>query len=180
MLALHQHCSTKMATEDQGFVVLDASDVQDFNEKGVLPLPAEKVVGIQTWLPPPDYAASSSEYGKHCASHLAGTGTWISQTNQYQQWRNSDRGALWIKAIAGAGKSVIAASLISKLAVEEQVPVLYFFFRHIISANQKPQSLVRDYMSQVLEYSPELQHSLYKLVNDQRSLDSVSLDELWK
>lgn len=89
---------------------------------------------------------------------------------------------MWIKAIAGAGKSVLAASLASKLATEEEeVPVLYFFFRRIISANQKPQSLIRDYLSQVLEYSPILQHNLHKMIDEERrSLDSMSLDELWK
>ena len=60
------------------------------------------------------------------------------------------------------------------------MPVLYFFFRHIVSANQKPHSLVRDYLSQILEYSPDLQHALYGLVDGNRSLDSVSFDELWK
>ena len=35
-------------------------------------------------------------------------------------------------------------------------------------------------MSQLLDYSPELQHNLNKLVNGHRSLDNVSYDELWK
>lgn len=160
--------------------MLDASDIQGFNEKGLLPLANENLLKVQTWLEPTDYAATSSEYGKHCASHLNGTGAWIFQTEQYLQWHNSDRGGLWIKAIAGAGKSVIASSFTSKLATEEEVPVLYFFFRRIISANQKPQSLVRDYISQLLDYSPVLQHNLWKLVDNRRSLDSVSLDELWE
>lgn len=126
------------------------------------------------------YKATSSEFGKHCSSHLDGTGSWIFQTDQYQQWHDSNRGALWIKAIAGAGKSVISAAFITKLAKEEDVPVVYFFFRHIISTYQKPQSLVRDYISQILDYNLELQHKLYELVESERSLDSMSLDELWK
>jgi predicted ATP-dependent serine protease len=43
-----------------------------------------------------------------------------------------EHGAFWIKAIPGAGKSVLAAQLASRLAQSQNGPVLYFFFRQIM------------------------------------------------
>jgi hypothetical protein len=168
------------AIEDQGFVLLGDKDVADFNPAGLLPQSAEEIEKIQQWLQPTDFAGESSEFNKHLASYVEGTGQWIQETEQFQQWRNSsDHGTLWIKAVPGAGKSVVAAHVAAQLAEEEKVPVLHFFFRQIITTNKTPQSLVRDWMSQVLGYSPVLQSKLMELLKNNRSLQSVAFDELW-
>ena len=172
---------TSMSSEEHEFVVLDRKDVQDFNEDSLLPLSDEDLKTVTAWLQPTDYSADSSEYNKHLKSHLSGTCGWIQESPNYTEWHDgSEKGCLWIKAVAGAGKSVAAASLASRLAVQETVPVLFFFFRQIITANQRPQSLLRDYLSQLLSYSPPLQHKLKKWIDDRRSLDTVSFVELWK
>lgn len=96
------------------------------------------------------------------------------------QWHNSpDHGLLWIKGIPGSGKSVFAARLAQMLA-EEGVPVLFFFFRQIIDANHQPIDLIRDWLDQILVYSPPLQVILKEYVETHRSLDSVSMEDLWK
>lgn len=168
------------AIEDQDFVLLDEKDVEDFNAAGLLPESSEELEKIQQWLQPTNFSSDSSEYNKHLASYVAGTGKWIQETEQYQQWiKSSDHGTLWIKAVPGAGKSVVAAHLASQLAKEEKVPVLHFFFRQIITTNKTPQSLVRDWISQVLGYSPLLQSKLKVLLKNNRHPESVALDELW-
>lgn len=170
-----------MGVDEGDFVMLHHSDAQDFNDGGLLPQPLEEIERIQRWLQPTDYAAESSEAGRHFASYLPGTGNWVQETDQYREWQNSrEIGSLWIKAVPGAGKSVFAAVTASKLATEEKAPVLYFFFRQIIAANQSPKSLVRDFLSQLLRFSPLLQSDLKKLIDDNRQLDSVSFDELWQ
>ena len=170
-----------MSSEEQEFVLLENKDVQDFNEDALLPLSDKDLEDVNAWLQPTDYAAESSEYRKHLASHLPGTCNWIQQTQDYKDWHDgSERGCLWIKAVAGAGKSVAAAMLALNFAKQERAPVVYFFFRQIITANQKPHSLLRDYLSQLLTYSPYLQHQFKKWIDDRRSLDSISLTELWK
>ncbi|MCJ1255632.1 hypothetical protein MMC24_003449 [Lignoscripta atroalba] len=170
-----------MDFDEQDFVILGDKDVEDFNDAGLLPQSPENIRKIQQWLQPTDYSAESSEYGKHLASYVAGTGTWIEEAEEFKKWHDSPGyGALWIKAIPGAGKSVFAALLASKFATTEKVPVLCFFFRQIITTNQKPQSMVRDWLSQLLSYSPFLQSKLKKLLDDSRTLGSVALDELWQ
>ncbi|KAK4693734.1 hypothetical protein P7C71_g3716, partial [Lecanoromycetidae sp. Uapishka_2] len=166
-----------MDATEHDFVVLGDADVVGTDLTGTSPLSYDQVNSIRAWLNPTDYAAQSSEYKRHRHAYVPGTGKW-KQESQYQQWLERDHGALWVKAIPGAGKSVIAAQLASDLQ-KDQVPVLYFFFRQIIASNRAPVSLVCDWMSQVLEYSPSLQWGLNSYLDKRRTLDSVAFDELW-
>jgi hypothetical protein len=63
------------------------------------------------------------------------------------------------------GKSVLAATIISRL-IETGAPALFFFFRQIIATNHSPHSLVRDFISQVLPSSQALQQQMQTYVND--------------
>lgn len=169
-----------MTSEDQDFVLLGDKDLADFNAHGLLPQSLEDINKIRKWLDPTDYASDSSEYNKHKTSYTAGTGKWIRETEQYQQWMTSpEHGSLWIKGVAGSGKSVVAAHLASLLE-DTKVPILHFFFRQIIAANRTPQSLVRDWLSQLLDFSPMLQLKLKGFVKEERNLDTVSFDDLWE
>lgn len=164
-------------------MLIDGKDTVDYDAEDLSPQPFEVRERIRQWLKPTDYDSESSEYKKHITSHTAGTSNWMLDDNQYQTWlRSQTQGALWIKAVAGAGKSVIAARLVSQFACDSTVPVLYFFFRQIISMNLSPQSLIRDWMSQLLDFSPHLQTKLKALIDDggNRSLESVAFDELWQ
>ncbi|KAJ5934406.1 hypothetical protein N7466_003953 [Penicillium verhagenii] len=155
-----------------------AEHVQGFNSGKILPLPASDLAKITRWLQPTPYDFERSEYSRHSASHLLGTGAWFKSTQAYQQWHSGDNGLLWVKGIPGSGKSVMAASIIKELQ-KEDVPVVYFFFRMIIEANHKPIVALRDWLCQVLDYSPPLQVKLQKYVEKDRSPDSLSPADLW-
>ncbi|KAJ6786444.1 hypothetical protein PWT90_03329 [Aphanocladium album] len=146
------------------------------------PLSDEKLTEVRQWLEPTAYDISGGEYRKHASSHLSGTGSWLTASAEYQQWLTSrEHGLLWIKGIPGSGKSVMAAKIIAELReVEPKSPVLYFFFRQIIDANHEPSALLRDWMDQLLGHSPVLQKQLHSYVQDGRTLESVSLDDMWK
>lgn len=167
--------------DSQEFVLVNDDDVNDYNEDGILPQPPAVLSKIQKWLEPTDYHSDSSEYQKHLNSYLPGTGKWIQETESYQQWHSSPtNGSLWLKATAGAGKSVLAAMLAGKLAKTEKVPVLCFFFRQIIATNHDPQSMVRDWISMILTHSPPLQARMKKYMDERRSLETISANELWE
>ena len=166
---------------DDDFVVLDALEAADASRQNDKPLAADHVRELQAWLQPTDYNAPTGEFRKHLSSKTFGTTSWLFERAEYKTWhQGSDVGTLWIKAVPGAGKSVLAASLIEHLRDSEQVPVLFFFFRHIIRANHDPVALVRDWLTQLLVASPTLQHSL-QYVKEKRAYgtDLPSIDELW-
>lgn len=166
-------------SEDNGAVLVGPGDIRDFNSDNILPLPAADLVKIRQWLQPTPYDLERSEYFRHRASHLVGTGKWLTSTKTYQQWHSGENGLLWIKGIPGSGKSVMAASIIDQLRREE-VPVIYFFFRQIIDANHKPIAALRDWLCQILNYNPPLQVKLKEYIDNRRSIESISLNDLWK
>ncbi|KAH8648295.1 ankyrin repeat-containing domain protein [Tricladium varicosporioides] len=158
-----------MSFESDEFEVIDQLEAS---------LSPEDVAKLQAWLQPTDYGAQSSEFHRHLSSQAPGTGLWICETSKYQQWQESvEHGSLWIKGAPGAGKSVTAASMVKHLQETENTPVLYFFFRHIISANRRPRCLIRDFLAQLLPHSVRLQASLQPLLDTH--LDDLSDEGLW-
>ena len=167
-------------SEGNDAILVGREDVEGFNTENILPLPVADLVEIREWLQPTPYDEEKGEYRRHRASHLVGTGRWLTSTAAYQNWHHGDdNGILWIKGIPGSGKSVMAASIIDQLCMEE-VPVLRFFFRQIIDANHKPSAALRDWLCQVLHYSPPLQVKLKEYLKKRRSIDSLSLSDLWR
>lgn len=137
------------------------TDEYDFIEHDEAALSPAVIAKIRFWLQPTEYLAESGEFRRHVHSKAPGTGLWICETREYQQWHDSpDHGSLWIKGVPGAGKSVVAASLINHLKTTEDVPVLFFFFRNIVAANFTPRSLIQDWLAQLLPHSPRLQATL--------------------
>ncbi|KAK4466834.1 ankyrin-2 [Cladorrhinum samala] len=138
--------------------ISDEYDIVDHDETSLTP---EDIAKIRDWLQPTDYLSESGEFQRHLSSQAPGTGLWICQTADYQKWHDSsDHGSLWIKGVPGAGKSVMAASIIQHLQSTEACPVLFFFFRNIVAANFSPRALLRDWLAQLLPFSPKLQFIL--------------------
>lgn len=156
-------------SEDDDAILVDTGHIRS----------AADLAKIRQWLQPTPYDLEPNEYSRHRASHLVGTSEWLTSTKTYQHWHSGDNGLLWIKGIPGSGKSVMAASIIDQVN-QENVPVLYFFFRQIIDANHKPIAALRDWLCQVLNYSPPLQVKLKGYIDKGRSIESLSPSDLWK
>jgi hypothetical protein len=118
-------------SSDIDAVIIERDDISNYNPDQILPEAPETIKGIRAWLKPTAYDLKSGEYQKHLASHVRGTGTWLTSSETYQEWLNgSEHGLLWLKGIPGSGKSVLAASIVDELShTHPGIPVLYFFFR---------------------------------------------------
>ncbi|CAH0055349.1 unnamed protein product [Clonostachys solani] len=167
---------------DSDALIIGHDDISNYNPEQILPESPETLQKIRGWLKPTAYNAPGGEYEKHLKSHVQGTGTWLTSNETYAKWlRGSEEGLLWIQGIPGSGKSVIAANLIHTLSTSNPgAPVLFFFFRQIINANHKPQALLRDWLDQLLSYSPPLQKELKGYMDAGRSIESLSTESLWK
>ncbi|KAM5346981.1 hypothetical protein ACJ41O_009986 [Fusarium nematophilum] len=164
---------------DVDIEMIDRDDVSNYNPDQILPEPPADIQKIRSWLEPTSYDNVGGEFRKHQAAHVDGTGVWLTSSSTYQQWlQGEEHGLLWIKGIPGSGKSVMAANLIHEITASNPgCPVLFFFFRQIIQANHDPQALLRDWMDQVLDYSPPLQKRLMTYLS--RSIDSISMEDMW-
>jgi ankyrin repeat protein len=169
--------SSDLGSDDSDFELVDSLDIA----KQIVAEKQPDITKIKVWLNPTDYTAFSSEFHRHLSSRAPETGEWIRETPQFTLWDSSnDHGFIWIKAVPGAGKSVVAASMVDSLSRNESVPVLYFFFRQIIETNRSSRSLLRDWLSQLLPFSEILQVSLWELVEEKKDLESLSTSQLWK
>ncbi|KAL6806932.1 ankyrin repeat-containing domain protein [Trichoderma sp. SZMC 28013] len=167
---------------DQSFEIITPGDslTADNGDINILPQTPETLSKIKQWLCPTDYAAVNGEFYKHLRSHVAGTGDWFYSTDAFKQWHDSEaEGILWLKGIPGSGKSVFAARSIQRLQ-EEDAPVLYFFFRQIIRANYEPTALLRDWLVQILPYSPPLQARLKEYLDERRTIETLSITEMFR
>ncbi|KAK6525247.1 hypothetical protein TWF694_005393 [Orbilia ellipsospora] len=173
--AIDDSASSSGAEDD--VVVLGRDDINDYNEDNILPEPADVQKSIREWLDPTRYDDSDSEYKKHSSMHLAGTGSWLPASEAFLKWHSSqDDGLLWIRGIPGSGKSVFAAQLVGQLKRENH-PVLYFFFRQIIDANHNAEAALRDWLDQILVFSPLLQVKLKNHLTRRR--ETLSMADLW-
>lgn len=181
MAAAYHHVGSDSDSDSDG-VLIGRDDVSNYNPEQILPQPPDVIRRIREWLQPTAYNHSGSEYRKHLASREEGTCAWLTASPAYQSWlHGSEKGMLWIQGIPGSGKSVLAANLIHDIsAANPGVPVLYFFFRQIIDANHTPSALLRDWLDQVLTYSPPLQRSLKEYVDGSTPLATVGMADLWK
>ncbi|PNP86364.1 hypothetical protein FNYG_00317 [Fusarium nygamai] len=163
-------------------VVVDRLAIADYNESNILPQDESTLRRLQDWLRPTKHKEDGSELKKHSSSHLEGTSQWLLDSPIFQQWHDSrNDGILRIRGVPGTGKSVLASRLIHHLSSEE-FPVLYFFFRHTIQSNHRPESALRDWLAQALPFSPPLQLAIKNLIYRPICLDFVddlSLVELW-
>ncbi|CAI6097695.1 unnamed protein product [Clonostachys chloroleuca] len=140
---------------------------------------------IQKWLQPTDYNSPGNEYMKHLHSYVPGTGSWVRESPIYSTWAESkphseaQHGILHVRGVAGSGKSVLAASIISQLQEEQpNTPVLFFFFRQIVEKNHSAKYLVRDFASQLLPHSQSLVSKLYPM-SQKQGVDGTELSSLW-
>lgn len=163
-------------------VLVDRLHIADYNEANILPQEKTILQRLLKWLNPTKYEGDGSELKNHATSHLQGTSQWLIDSPIFEQWhRGNSHGILWIRGVPGTGKSVLAAKLIAHLASEE-VPVLYFFFRYTIQSNHRPEAALRDWIAQVLPFSPPLQLALKNLTSGDINVGSVenfTMPELW-
>lgn len=137
---------------------------------------------------------------KHLHSYVPGTGKWVHESPIFRSWRgeeatgnigtDTDSGyhliapttvhrpsCLYVRGVAGSGKSVFSASTIDQLQASGSI-VLFFFFRQIVEKNHAAKYLVRDFAAQLLPYSDSLVRELGDL-SEQDSASDLGTDALW-
>ena len=135
---------------------------------------------IRAWLFPTQYDSAGSEYRKHLDAYTNGTGLWLGSTDQYRQWLQDDEVSLLrIEGVSGSGKSVHAARITQSLQNENpSCPVLFFFPGSRNTVVSRPQALVRDWLDQLLNYSPLLQHRLKSYIGQNFQTNPVPITTL--
>lgn len=57
----------------------------------------------------------SPNHNTACALHESHTSTWITRSDEYQQWRNGSSRLFWVHGIPGAGKTVLFSYVVEDM-----------------------------------------------------------------
>lgn len=121
---------------------------------------------ILDWLSPVDYAAQQSDF---VSRRQAGTGQWLLDSTEFQEWLKTDKNTLFCPGIPGAGKTIITSIVIEELGVRFQndinvgIAYLYCDFRR--THEQKAEDLLTSLLKQFVQEQPCIPDSVKFLHN---------------
>jgi predicted ATPase len=137
---------------------------------------------ILDWLTPIDYASQQTDL---ISRRQEGTGQWLLESNEFQQWLGKSKQTLFCPGMPGAGKTMIASIavdlLCTRLLNDDSVGVAYLYCNFNRREEQKPTDLLLSLLKQLLQErtsAPEGAKSLYE--RHERKRTRPSFDEISK
>ena len=94
------------------------------------------------------------------------TGLWVLEADEFQDWLGDDSNKLWFSGIPGAGKTVLASSLIeetTKYCESLEKGVAYFYCDYKDEASQDPINILGSLAAQLAQQSIESFEALREL-----------------
>ena len=74
--------------------------------------------------------------------HQEGTGEWIFEQKEYEEWIKSSSAGLWLFGIAGAGKTILASVIIERLFKTVLSGIAYHYCSYKDSISQEPRNVL--------------------------------------
>jgi Cdc6-like AAA superfamily ATPase len=137
---------------------------------------------ILDWLSSVDYAAQQSDF---ISRRQAGTGQWLLDSTEFQEWLKTDKNTLFCPGIPGAGKTIITSVVIEELNLRFQndvgvgIAYLYCDFRR--TCEQKVEDLLTSVLKQFVQEQPSIPDSIKVLYNRHKDKRTrPSFDEISK
>lgn len=134
---------------------------------------------LSRWLTPPDPWTNHDGARQRHQEH---TGTWLLRHSQYQKWKQSGVGHLWLHGKAGCGKTIL-----SSVAVEDvhayciqrpRTAYALFYFSFSDDRKQSDIDLLRSLVAQLSQREPGL--SILRQLYENTSRSAPGLDDLEK
>ncbi|RDW89683.1 hypothetical protein BP6252_01715 [Coleophoma cylindrospora] len=169
---------------DQFSTIKEILDTAELSKKELAEVKSDtnKLVQVQQskemkecleWLAPVNAAQKHQEFRNE---YQEGTGKWIFERPEYQKWLNSTNGGLWIHAIPGAGKTILASLIIETLSKELPPGTAYYYCRHSDPTSQKPQNVLGSLVSQLARQHDSAYKDAYALYCEHHPLRSSPTD----
>jgi Cdc6-like AAA superfamily ATPase len=143
---------------------------------------AETDKDLLSWLTPIDYGAQQSDF---LSRRQEGTGQWLLDSQEFQDWRDGDGKALFCPGIPGAGKTILTSIVVEHLWAKFQndasIGIAYLYCNFRRQHEQKPVDLLSSLLKQLIQERssvPEKVKNLYERHKDKRT--RPSFDEISK
>lgn len=135
----------------------------------------EERLAIRRWLFP-DGLDTDSNFKAVVKTRHHGTGKWLLDSNHLKDWETGEHGLMWLHGIAGAGKTVLAATLASHFQESNEISLamtLQFFCDHRDPNKRSLENFLHAVTKQLLESDPSCLNVAYKVYKKQK-FDSAS------
>jgi len=136
---------------------------------------------IIDWLTPIDHSTQQSDF---ISRQQEGTGQWLLDSNQFQDWLIKGKQTLFCPGIPGAGKTIITSIVVehlnTKFENDASIGIAYLYCNFRQQQEQKPANLLASLLKQLVQEQlsvPESVKSLYERHKDKRtrpSFDEIS------
>ncbi len=130
----------------------------------------EENLNILKWLTPIDYATQQSDY---IGRRQSGTGQWLLDSSEYQEWLKTTGKALFCPGIPGAGKTILTAVVIndiySRFQRDTSVGIAYLYCDFRRQHEQNIESLLANVLKQLAQKQasiPDCVQTLYEKYKD--------------
>jgi hypothetical protein len=115
----------------------------------------EENQAILDWLTPIDYALQQSDFIKR---RQEGTGQWLLNSNEFQEWVEQSNQTLFCPGIPGAGKTIITSIVIEDLCTRFQndtsIGIAYVYCDFRRQQEQTPENLLASLLKQLVQEQP--------------------------
>jgi hypothetical protein len=95
---------------------------------------------IKSWLDPPDPSTNANHARR---LHHEGTGAWLLEDPVFRSWYSGSHRHIWLRGLAGCGKTVLSTTVLDHLAKGNDGPILNFFFDFSDTKKQTYDSMLR-------------------------------------
>lgn len=119
---------------------------------------------ILDWLTPVNYSTQQADF---IGRRQPGTGQWLLDSPEYQQWVATKKGALFCPGIPGAGKTILSSTVVDNLfdlhRADELVGICYIFLNFRRNDEQKLNDLIASLLKQLAQTKPKCSESVTAL-----------------
>jgi Cdc6-like AAA superfamily ATPase len=133
---------------------------------------------VADWLTLIDYSTQQSD---SINRRQEGTGLWLLNSTEFQEWVNHSKKTLFCPGIPGAGKTIMSSIVVDHLNTNFEkdagVGIAYIYCSYQSQQKQEPEDLLMSVLKQLTQRRPSVPEnvkSLYKLHKDKQTRPSFS------
>ncbi|KAH7190174.1 hypothetical protein DER44DRAFT_903943 [Fusarium oxysporum] len=137
-------------------------------------------IKVLNWLTPIDYAPQHNDF---ISRRQPGTGQWLLDSAEFQEWLETDKQTLFCPGIPGAGKTIITAIVIdylqSKFRDDQNTGIAYIYCNFRRQDEQKAENLLGSLLKQLAQRRSSLPASVKDLYDRHKKTQTrPSFDEI--
>ena len=134
---------------------------------------------VLDWVTTDEYSRQQSDFIRR---RKAGTGQWLLDSTEYQQWTETAKQTLFCPGIPGAGKTILTSIVVDGLHArfrdDVHVGIAYLYCNFRRQADQKVEDLLSNLVRQLSQDQSSLPECLRILYDKHKGRTRPSLDEL--